>query len=286
MAEVFVPLNRFRSVIATLSNEADEVYVTPTGISTIILSSQITNNTDETKYVSILVDSNRNLSIPNFSGIEMTGSFTQASELLELNRNFIQSEALAYVVFQNNLLETPIQLNLPFLSENYLREVDAISYDIENNTTIRTKKAADKYYDKDGNLLLVQNQISASISGIDYASKLAEMVLQNRPVTESANIPRLFQNGVTQSFNLGLIAESGSIQLVENLYNVIIQNIINPIREPQPIVELISKNPIPKYDSLSPVISGRLVLEEGYSLILTGSENLSVVLSLLESANE
>ena len=43
MAEVFVPLNRFQSVISTLTGEEDEVYVVPSGVSTIVLSAQITN---------------------------------------------------------------------------------------------------------------------------------------------------------------------------------------------------------------------------------------------------
>jgi hypothetical protein len=43
---------------------------------------------------------------------------------------------------------------------------------------------------------------------------------------------------------------------------------------------------IPTADSLSPVVAGKLVLEEGYGFIVSGSTELSVVLSLLESANE
>jgi hypothetical protein len=49
---------------------------------------------------------------------------------------------------------------------------------------------------------------------------------------------------------------------------------------------LVTNVTIPSADSLSPVVSGKLVLEEGYGFIVSGSSDLSVVLSLLESANE
>ena len=112
MAEVFVPLNRFQSVISTLTGEEDEVYVVPSGVSTIVLSAQITNRGEQTEKVNILIKSNNELAVPNFTGVNATGSFTSASALLELNKNFIITETLAYTTFQNNLLEDPLTLDL------------------------------------------------------------------------------------------------------------------------------------------------------------------------------
>ena len=42
MADVFVPLNAFKSIVTTLTGEDDIVYSTPNGVSTIVLSAQIT----------------------------------------------------------------------------------------------------------------------------------------------------------------------------------------------------------------------------------------------------
>ena len=286
MAEVFVPLNRFRSVITKLTGEQDEVYVTPSGISTIILSAQITNNTNETEELTILIDSNRELAVPNFDDVNSTGSFISASALLELNKTFIQREAFAYITFQNNLLEDPITLTQTTFDTNTLKNVNAIIHDIANNGTLRTKKAADSYYDKDGILLIPSVQISASIDIINYTNELSQQIILNTPVTASANIDILYQTQVTQSFNNGFIAESGSGFLIEQLFDVISENILNPIRVEQPLIELINNVPIPKKDSLSPVVAGKLVLEEGYGLLVSGSNELTVILSLLESANE
>jgi hypothetical protein len=286
MAEVFVPLNRFQSVISTLTGEEDEVYKTPTGVSTIMLSAQITNTGVTNNPLTVLINSNRLIPVANFDGIEVTGSFVTASALLDLNKQFIITETFAFMQFQNNLLEEQLPISASFYQPQIQRNIEAISFDITNNTTIRTTKAGRSYYDKNGVSLVISGQLSASLQSVDYANLLSQQVLKNEHVTGSASITRLFQTAVTQSYNFDLTAESGSVELVEDLYNVIRNNINNPITEPQPIIDLIKNVEIPRQDSLSPVVAGKLVLEEGYGLIFSGSTELTVILSLLESANE
>ena len=74
MANVFVPLNRFQSVVTNLTGEQDEIYKTPTGVSSIVLSAQITNNSFVTQPVTILVTSNREVPVPSFEGV-YSGSY-------------------------------------------------------------------------------------------------------------------------------------------------------------------------------------------------------------------
>jgi hypothetical protein len=286
MAEAFIPLNRFQSVISNLTGEEDEVYKTPVGVSTIMLSAQITNTGVTNNPLTVLINSNRLIPVANFDGIEVTSSFVTASALLDLNKQFIVTETYAFMQFQNNLLEDPLPISASFYQPQIQRNLEAISFDISNNTTIRTNKAARSYYDKNGISLVLTGQLSASLQSVNYANLLSQQVLKNEHPTGSAFISRIYQTAVTQSFNFGLTAESGSIELVEDLYNVIGNNINNPIREPQPIIDLIKNVEIPRQDSLSPVVAGKLVLEEGYGLIFSGSTDLTVILSLLESANE
>jgi hypothetical protein len=286
MAEAFIPLNRFQSVISNLTGEEDEVYKTPTGVSTIILSAQITNTGVNNEPLTVLINSNRLIPVANFDGIEVTGSFVTASALLNLNKQFIITETYAFMAFQNNLLEDALPISASFYQPQIQRNAEAVSFDISNNTTIRTNKAARSYYDKNGISLVLTGQLSASLQSVDYANLLSQQVLKNEHATGSASITRLYQTAVTQSYNFDLTAESGSVELVKDLYNVIRNNINNPIREPQPIIELIKNVEIPRQDSLSPVVAGKLVLEEGYGLIFSGSTDLTVILSLLESANE
>ena len=81
MADVFVPLNRFQSVVTELTGEEDNISNTPSGVSTIILSAQVTNTGTQTNPVTIFVISNQQLPVPQYTGLELTGSFVSASTL-------------------------------------------------------------------------------------------------------------------------------------------------------------------------------------------------------------
>ena len=169
--------------------------------------------------------------------------------------------------------------------------MDAIKYDIANNTTIRTNKAAKAYFDKNGVSLIDSTEYSASIFALDYLKVLSNEIIKNQSVTGSTLSPLLFQNGVTQSVLTGFTngTESGisaSIYVVNSLVDVIKKTIESPVLVEQAAVRLVTNVTIPPADSLSPVVSGKLVLEETYGFIVSGSSELTVVLSLLESANE
>jgi hypothetical protein len=303
MADVFVPLNAFKSVISELTGEEDNVYNTPDGVSTIILSAQLTNTGNETQPVTILLKSNVELAVPQFdsyySGSSFiseslsiayySGSFQSASALIELNKSFIENETFSYLTFQNNLLEVPLTLDSVEYRKDINAAVDAVNYDINNNTTIRTKKVADLYYDKGGVSLIPTGQVSASVSALDYSNYLINQIVLNQSVTGSQFVSRLYQTTVTQSFNDYTFTEleySSSMYVINNLYTTLVNNIENPVLVEQPPVDLIRNVDIPAKDSLSPVVAGKLVLEQNYGLIISASSDVKVILSLLESANE
>jgi hypothetical protein len=290
MAQVFVPLNRFQSVVATLTGEQDEIYTTPAGVSSIVLSCQITNNSTSNQPVTIFVTSNKELPIPNFEGIEATGSYVSASALLTSNRQFIRKETAAYVQFQNNLSETPFSFTSS-LFENYaLDAVDAFASDIKNNTTIRTNKFAKSFFTKNGVSVIDSTEYSASLLTLEYVNILAQQVIRNESITGSVLVDVIYQNSFTQSFNSLLrptdLELSGSSYLIGKLKDVVVNTIESPTLVAQPPIQLVTNVLIPPADSLSPVVSGKLVLEETYGFIVSGSTQLSVILSLLESANE
>ena len=314
MAEVFVPLNRFQSVVTGLTGEQDEIYATPAGVSSIVLSCQITNNSLVTQPVTIFVTSNKEIPVPEFgnvysgssfisasagpfavNGIEtltrFSGSFASASLLLNSNRQFLRKEIAAYTNNQNSLSETPFTFISSYFEQNTLDDVDAIKYDIANNTTIRTNKAAKAYFDKNGVSAIDTTEYSASIFALDYLKVLSNQIIKNQSVTGSEASPLLFQAGVTQSILSGFTngTQSGisaSIYVVNSLVDVIKATIESPVLVEQNAVRLVTNVTIPPADSLSPVVSGKLVLEETYGFIVSGSTELTVVLSLLESANE
>jgi uncharacterized membrane protein (UPF0136 family) len=305
MAEVFVPLNRFQSVVTGLTGEQDEIYATPAGVSSIVLSCQITNNSLVTQPVTIFVTSNKEIPVPEFGNVysgssfisssvsllNFSGSFASASLLLNANRQFLRKEIAAYTSNQNNLSETPFTFISSYFEQNTLDDVDAIKYDIANNTTIRTNKAAKAYFDKNGVSAIDTTEYSASIFALDYLKVLSNQIIKNQSVTGSEASPLLFQAGVTQSILSGFTngTQSGisaSIYVVNSLVDVIKATIESPVLVEQSAVRLVTNVTIPPADSLSPVVSGKLVLEETYGFIVSGSTELTVVLSLLESANE
>jgi hypothetical protein len=305
MAEVFVPLNRFQSVVTGLTGEPDEIYTTPAGVSSIVLSCQITNNSLITQPVTIFVISNKEIPVPEFGNVysgsafvsasisllNFSGSFASASLLLNSNRQFLRKEIAAYTQNQNSLSETPFTFVSDYFEQNTLDDVDAIKYDIANSTTIRTNKAAKAYFDKNGVSLIDTTEYSASIFALDYLKVLSNQIIKNQSVTGSTDSPLLFQSGVTQSvlssFTNGTQSGiSASIYVVNSLVDVIKKTIEAPVLVEQAAVRLVTNVTIPPADSLSPVVSGKLVLEETYGFIVSGSTELTVVLSLLESANE
>ena len=305
MAEVFVPLNRFQSVVTGLTGEPDEIYATPVGVSSIVLSCQITNNSLVTQPVTIFVTSNKEIPVPEFGDIysgsafvsasisllNFSGSFATASLLLNSNRQFLRKEIAAYTAYQNSLSETPFTFVSDYFEQNTLDDVDAIKYDIVNNTTIRTNKAAKAYFDKNGVSLIDSTEYSASLFALDYLKVLSNQIIKNQSVTGSTDSPLLFQAAVTQSILTGVSNRtqteiSKSIYVVDSLVDVIKKTIESPVFVAQEAVRLVTNVTIPAADSLSPVVSGKLVLEETYGFIVSGSTELTVVLSLLESANE
>jgi len=285
---LFVPLNAFKSVVTTLTGEDDIVYSTPSGVSTIVLSAQITNNSNSNiEEVTIKLDSNREIPDPQLQNVVNTGSFYSASALLEINRTYIEKEAAAYVGFQNNLQDIPFSFTSSIFEKRINTAFDGILYDIENGGTLRTKKAALSFYDKNGVSLITDGaQLTSSYDAITYANILSNQILLNQSVTGSNDVERLYQTTFTQSYDTNIVIESGSATLVSDLLTIIADTLYDPVTQPQEQIEFISNYPIPIGDSLSPVVAGKLVLEQDFALVFSGSQDLKVVLSILESANE
>ena len=288
MAEELIPLNAFKSVLTTLTGDDDVVYSAPKGVSTILLSAQITNTGTVNQPVTISITSNRDLPVPQVDSINNSGSFLSASALIAKNQIFIEKESAAYTNFQNNLQPIPFSFTSSFF-EGYVRTaIDGVEADLieAEGGTLQSKKAALSYYNKNGEILIPNDYFTASYQAIDYANLLVQQILINESVTGSSDVTRLYQESVTQSIDNSLIAESGSISASVDLLNAISNTISNPTRVEQAPVDLITNVEIPAGDSLSPIVAGKLVLEQQFSLIVSGSTDLTVILSILESANE
>ena len=285
MAEL-IPLNAFKSVLTTLTGDDDIVYKTPTGVSTILLSAQITNTGNTIEPVTIKMTSNRELPVPQVDDIINSGSFLSASALIAKNQTFIEKESAAYTNFQNNLQLIPFGFTSSFFEAYVRTAINGVEADLIGGGTLQSRKAALSYYNKNGEILIPDEYFTASYQTIDYANKLVQQILINESVTGSTDVLRLYQEDFTQSFDYTLVAESGSVSASVELLSAISETISNPTRVLQAPVDLITNVDIPAKDSLSPIVAGKLVLEQDFSLIVSGSTELTVILSILESANE
>ena len=287
MADVFVPLNAFKSVVTSLTGDEDQIYTTPSGVSTIILSAQVTNNAGQTEEVVVKLASNRELPVPQLEDVLNSGSFFSSSALLTLNKEFLKKEVAAYTNFNNNLQEVRFGFSSSRFEGYVDTAVSAVAFDIlTSGSKVRTNKAALSFYDKNGVSKILSGQVTASINAIDYANILSQKIILNESVTGSVDVDRLYQTNVTQSFDYTLISESGSGEIINQLFTVISDTIEDPVKRVQEPIELVTNFPIPAGDSFSPVVAGKLVLEQEFGLVFSGSQDLKVVLSLLESANE
>ena len=286
MAEELIPLNAFKSVLTTLTCDDDVVYSAPKGVSTILLSAQITNTGEANEPVTISITSNRELPVPQVDSIINSGSFLSASALIEKNQTFIEKESAAYINFQNNLTQIPFSFTSSFFEGYVKTALDGVEADLIAGGTLQSKKAALSYYNKNGEILIPNDYFTSSYQSIDYATKLVEQILINESVTGSSAVSRLYQDSVTQSIDNTFVSETGSISASVDLLDAISDTISTPTRVLQEPVDLITNVIIPAGDSLSPIVAGKLVLEQQFSLIVSGSTNLTVILSILESANE
>jgi hypothetical protein len=230
--------------------------------------------------------SNRELPVPQVDNIVNSGSFLSASALLTKNQTFIEKESAAYIEFQNNLELIPFSFTSSFF-EGYVRTaIDAVEQDLIRGGTLQSRKAALSYYNKNGEILIPSDYFSSSFDAIDYANLLVQQILINESVTGSSDVTRLYQTVVTQSIDDTYLSETGSISASTELFQAISDTIGSPVRVEQAPVDLITNVTIPAGDSLSPIVAGKLVLEQEFSLIISGSTDLTVILSILESANE
>jgi hypothetical protein len=269
-----------------LTGDDDVVYSAPKGVSTILLSAQITNTGEANEPVTISITSNRELPVPQVDSIINSGSFLSASALIEKNQTFIEKESAAYINFQNNLTQIPFSFTSSFFEGYVKTALDGVEADLIAGGTLQSKKAALSYYNKNGEILIPNDYFTSSYQSIDYATKLVEQILINESVTGSSAVSRLYQDSVTQSIDNTFVSETGSISASVDLLDAISDTISTPTRVLQEPVDLITNVIIPAGDSLSPIVAGKLVLEQQFSLIVSGSTNLTVILSILESANE
>lgn len=276
----FIPLNKFRAFIDTLNDVEQTIYQTPSGVSTIALSIQFTNNGNDTEFITVYINSNSKKLSPQFNTLTNDGSYNGAADLIQLNLDFIVDEVKAYII-DFNLNNPPIIAIQPDVIAADIRKlVNAIIKDLRRGEFTNSRLVITAFYDKYGVLASPQLQLNRKIQSITHTNTLLQSIINNVAITP------LYQSNLTQSFDGAIVDGDAGSTTIEIITNVASASLATPVFIDEPTVTLVNEYPIPQNDSFNPVVSGKIILEEGFSLIASGSSNISVVLSLLESANE
>jgi len=129
----------------------------------------------------------------------LRGRFADASDLLKLNREFIQSEVVAFVEFNY----PNIGLSTTYNQEKCKRDVgyivDAVAHDIKYNSNNKSVEAGIYYWD--AGVSYVSNETEETLFAYNYVKFLSQYVINNQ------SPPTLYQTTVDQEFNFNLIPD-------------------------------------------------------------------------------
>ena len=146
---------------------------------------------------------------PVYPIVNNKGYYRATSQLLVLNRQFIQKEVVAWIDFQ--IINNQSPFNTSFLYNKVLCErdvgllIDAMIFDLRWGGSNRTVSAALKYYGSPSALIAIgATQLSQTIAGIRRLGTLAQLVVRNVQIQE------IYQNVFPQIVDGAYVAEVGS----------------------------------------------------------------------------
>jgi len=123
----------------------------------------------------------------------LRGRYADASDLLDLNREFIKEEVVAFVEFNY----PNIGLSTTYSKEKCLRDtgfiVDAVSHDLKYNSNNKSVEAGLAYWDAGSSY--VTNETEETLFAYNYVKFIGQYVINNQTP------PTLYQSSVQQQFN-------------------------------------------------------------------------------------
>ena len=158
------------------------------------LQSYILNKTNK---VLLIDDITEQFSGSSDSNLE--GRYLDASNLIELNKEFIQEEVVAFVEYNY----PTIGLSTTYSDVTCKRDVgyivDALAHDIKYNSNNKSVEAGLSYWN--AGLSYVVNENEETLFAYNYVRFLAQYIINNQTP------PTLYQTSIDQQFNLNLIQD-------------------------------------------------------------------------------
>jgi len=148
----------------------------------------------------------------------LDGRYADASDLIDLNKEFIQAEVVAFVEFNY----PDIVLSSTYSAEKCKRDVgyivDAVSHDIKYNSNDKSVEAGLAYWNAGASYVV--NETEQTLFAYNYVKFLGQYVINNQTP------PTLYQSLVPQEFDFEIIQDPLNLSVIglKNARNLIVSN--------------------------------------------------------------
>jgi hypothetical protein len=135
-----------------------------------------------------------------FNGIsyqELEGRFADASDLLKLNREFVQEEVVGFITstYSSILLNPDWDRDICKRDVGFI--IDAIAHDVKYQSNNKSVEAGLAYWDGVSNY--VDGEVEETIAGFQYITELSKFIINNVAITTSYQQPEFL---IPQEFDL------------------------------------------------------------------------------------
>ena len=148
----------------------------------------------------------------------LQGRFADASDLLDLNKEFIQEEVVAFVEYNYPNIGLSTTYNQTKCKRDVGYIVDAISHDIKYNSNSKSVEAGLYYWN--AGVSYVTNETEETLFAYNYVKFLSQYIINNQTP------PTLYQSTVEQQFNFALIPDplNPNVNRYKDSRNLILAN--------------------------------------------------------------
>ena len=156
----------------------------------------------------------QNSAQPVYPKVDNKGAYTSAAALIDLNRQFLQNEVIAWINFQiaNNIapFTTSFSYDAAVCKRDVGLIVDSLVFDLKYGEYNRTISAGLKYYQNASGLLAIGAQLSQTLAAITRLNTLITSVIANTAITVNQTI-------FSQIIDPAFTAEAGSSTVINAL---------------------------------------------------------------------
>ncbi len=146
-----------------------------------------------------------------FNGIsyqELEGRFADASDLLKLNREFIQAEVIGFTTTTYPLLVSNPNYDEEICKRDIGFIVDAIAHDVKYQSNNKSVEAGLAYWNGMSNF--VDGEVEETIAGFQYIIELSKFIINNVAITTSYQQPEFL---IPQELDFRIIKDTDCSQI-------------------------------------------------------------------------